>query len=487
MNTCRISWRQLQPADALVPTLQDRSDGVVALVVGTPDVRDVLEDAAFVGGLDEQADRELVSVEVPGEVVARVHDGVRTPSDGIGIRVDGAIRPEALPHEVRHHRRLVQRQQCRRRGEEVGCDEAGGAGLEVPARMPERKRPIILGRIGVLLARGPERGVVQTPRFGRKGVDDLGAKEPLDAGASHAVHLGPGRGHEVGAGDGIESVDRVTVEVDDRVESVGHGTDRDGTTLRAVSDTPSPARRLSGLSIIVTGASSGIGAAVARRFAAEGARLTLGSRTDPELGGARWVQTDVADPEQADALIKAAVDDHGRLDVLVNNAGVQIEKSIVVTTDADYDRVFDVNVRGVFNCARAAVRAMSTQGGGSIINIGSTAAQHADHGMAVYDASKGAVHALSRAIAVDHGPEGIRCNVIAPGWITTELTTAVFDEATDPAAARARAAARHPVRRLGDPADVAGLAAWLAGPEASFANGAVFTLDGGLTAQNPIS
>ena len=248
-------------------------------------------------------------------------------------------------------------------------------------------------------------------------------------------------------------------------------------------------KRLSDLSIVVTGASSGIGEAIARRFWEEGAKLTLGSRTEP-IGvgaGVRWLATDVSDPAAADALIAAAVEQWGTLDVLVNNAGVQVEKTIADTTDDEFDAVIDVNVRGVFNCARAAVRQIRSQpGGGAIINIGSIAADSADHGMAVYNASKGAVHALTRAIAIDHGRDGIRCNAIAPGWIATRLAAAAFDLADDPTAARDDAVRHHPVGRLGLPEDIANLAVWLASDESTFASGSVFTIDGGLTAQSPI-
>ncbi len=247
--------------------------------------------------------------------------------------------------------------------------------------------------------------------------------------------------------------------------------------------------RLSDLSIVVTGASSGIGKAIAKRFWEEGARLTLGSRTEPTDTGAgvRWHHTDVSDPAAADQLIAHAVEHWGKLDVLVNNAGVQVEKSIVDTSDDDYDAVMNVNVRGVFNCARAAVRQIQSQpGGGAIINIGSISGESADHGMAVYNASKGAVHALTRAIAIDHGRDGIRCNAIAPGWIATALADAAFDLADDPEAARSEAVGQHPVGRLGLPDDVASLAVWLASDESQFASGSVYTIDGGLTAQSPI-
>lgn len=242
-----------------------------------------------------------------------------------------------------------------------------------------------------------------------------------------------------------------------------------------------------GCSVVVTGASSGIGEAIARRFLAEGWRVMTGSRTEPAGVDAPWVRTDVADPAAADALIEAAAAAFGGLDAVVNNAGVQVTKTVADTSDDEFDSVMDVNVRGVFNVCRAAVRRMRDQpGGGSIVNIGSTAGFAVDHNMAVYNASKGAVHSLTRAIAVDHGPDGIRCNAICPGWIATEMADAAFDLAPDPAAARAAAAARHPVGRLGLPADVAALAVWLAGDESAFVSGSLFTVDGGLTAQSPI-
>ncbi|WP_423919116.1 SDR family NAD(P)-dependent oxidoreductase [Candidatus Poriferisodalis sp.] len=252
-------------------------------------------------------------------------------------------------------------------------------------------------------------------------------------------------------------------------------------------------------SVVVTGASSGIGEAIARRFVADGWDVLTGSRNEPDLDGAGWLRTDVADPVQADALVAAAVEQFGSLDVVVNNAGVQVEKTVADTTDEEFDHVIDVNVRGVFNMCRAAVRQMTGQmtgqqsgseagrpRGGVIINIASIAATHADAGMAVYNASKGAVEALTRAIAVDHGHQGIRCVAVSPGWIATALADAVFDLEADPDAARAASVERHPVGRLGTPDDVAEVVAWLAGPAASFISGSVFTVDGGLTAQSPI-
>ena len=237
---------------------------------------------------------------------------------------------------------------------------------------------------------------------------------------------------------------------------------------------------------MVTGASSGIGLAVARRFADEGAALTLGSRSESDVPGANWVPTDVADPALADALIAVAVDAHGRVDVLVNCAGVQVEKTVADTSDDEYDLVMGANVRGTFNCCRAAIRSMRNSGGGCIVNIGSISGDVADHGMAVYDASKGAVHALTRAIAADHGADGIRCNAVAPGWTATAMVDAAFASTGDPAAALAEAEARHPTGRIGTPDDIAGLVLWLASDESGFVSGSVFTIDGGLTAGSPI-
>lgn len=240
-------------------------------------------------------------------------------------------------------------------------------------------------------------------------------------------------------------------------------------------------------SVVVTGASSGIGEAIARRFVADGWDVLTGSRRQPELAGAGWLQTDVAAPSQADALVAAAVERFGQIDAVVNNAGVQVEKTIADTTDEEFDQVMKINVRGVFNMCRAAVRQMAGQpDGGVIINIASIAATHADASMAVYNASKGAVEALTRAIAIDHGHHGVRCVAVSPGWINTALADAAFDMQPDPEAARVEALRRHPVGRLGTPDDIAEAVAWLASPMAGFVSGSVLTVDGGLTAQSPI-
>ena len=248
---------------------------------------------------------------------------------------------------------------------------------------------------------------------------------------------------------------------------------------------------LTGKTAIVTGASRGIGLAIARRFAEEGARVLVASRSAPpedmQTGSCRWHAADISDPAQVEALFDQAVAQVGRVDVLVNNAGVQLEKTLAETSEEDWDWLMGINLKGLFLCSRAAIRQMRHQGGGgAILNLGSVSGQIADYGLAAYCASKAGVHGLTRAIAVDHGPEGIRCNAICPGWIRTEMVDQAFAQADDPSDAERRALARHPLGRMGAPEDIAAMAAWLASDEASFVSGQFFTVDGALTAASPI-
>ncbi len=172
----------------------------------------------------------------------------------------------------------------------------------------------------------------------------------------------------------------------------------------------------------------------------------------------------------------------GRLDVLVNNAAVELEARLEETSVTQWDHVMAVNVRGVFLCTKHALPLLRRAGGGSIINVSSVDGFWAEPGLAAYNASKGAVLALTRAIAIDHGPEGIRCNSICPSYVVTDMLEQFFDSQPDPQDARARAASAHALRRLSTPGEVANLALWLASEESSFASGQTFVLDGGLTA-----
>ncbi|WFE91313.1 SDR family oxidoreductase [Roseibium porphyridii] len=239
--------------------------------------------------------------------------------------------------------------------------------------------------------------------------------------------------------------------------------------------------RLSGKKAFVTGGRSGIGRGIVDAFRAEGADVVACGRGEqPDGFEARWIRLDVSDPN---AVFDAARS-LGALDIVVNNAGVQVEKTVVDSSDEDWDRVIGTNARGVFNVCRAFIPQMSL--GGSIINIGSISGTVADPSLALYNASKAFVHGLTRSVAVDHGP-AVRCNAICPGWIETGMLEAGFDLAMDPKKAETDAIARHPIRRFGQPSDIAAMAVWLASDDASFATGQMFTLDGGMTAASPLN
>lgn len=244
---------------------------------------------------------------------------------------------------------------------------------------------------------------------------------------------------------------------------------------------------LAGRVAVVTGGGRGIGRAIVDALAGAGALvITCGRGARPADMPAEivWVRADVADPSDVDAL-RAAAATLGPPTILVNNAGVQIEKTVTESTDADWDLLIGANARGVFNACRAFIPGMVAAGGGAVVNIGSISGDAADPRMALYNASKAFVHGLTRSIAVDHGP-AVRCNAVRPGWIMTGMADAAFALARDPAAARADALARHPARRFGSPEDVARAVLWLASDDAAFVTGQCVTVDGGLTAASPL-
>lgn len=239
---------------------------------------------------------------------------------------------------------------------------------------------------------------------------------------------------------------------------------------------------------IITGAASGIGRAAALRFAEEGARLWLAD-LDTEAGevlaaqlGARFLRTDVAKAADCQALVDAAVQQHGRLDIAFNNAGVSDGPIPPGTIDYPlelWDRMIAVNLSGVFYGLRAQVRAMLQTGGGAIVNTASIAGQIAFAGVPGYVAAKHGVVGLTKTVAVEYGAQGIRCNAIAPGFIETPMTQPVLQIQQF----RDMAEATVPSGRVGSAEEIANLALWLASDRASYVNGALVAADGGFLAR----
>ncbi len=249
-------------------------------------------------------------------------------------------------------------------------------------------------------------------------------------------------------------------------------------------------KRLKNKTALVTGGRQGIGRGIVDAFLAEGARVMTCGRGDRPADlpkEALWITADLSQRLAVDALCQTVEDTFGGLDVLVNNSGVQLEKTVVETTDDDWDLVMGINAKGLFMTCRGLIPFMGHgEQAGSIINIGSISGRNADPGLAIYNASKAFVHGLTRSIAVDHGPQ-VRCNAIAPGWIMTGMADAAFALSNDPKAAEADAQNRHAVGRFGRPEDIANMAVWLASDESAFATGQVYVVDGGLTAASPIN
>ncbi len=244
--------------------------------------------------------------------------------------------------------------------------------------------------------------------------------------------------------------------------------------------------RIEGKTAVITGGAGGIGRAVAERFLKEGASVLIGDLADaPDVpDGAAYRQTDVSSGSSVKALMADAGERFGdRLDILVTCAGIEIEKTIEDTTEEEWDRSINVNLKGTFLASKFAVPLMRTAGGGSIVTFGSYDGFIADPNLAAYCASKGGVHALTRAMACDYGPEGIRCNAVCPGYIETPMLQSFFGSAGDIDTLKEEVRRVHPIRRWGQPSDVANLVLWLASDEAGYASGQLWVLDGGLTAQ----
>lgn len=235
-------------------------------------------------------------------------------------------------------------------------------------------------------------------------------------------------------------------------------------------------RDFTGTTAVVTGGAQGIGRAIADRLAAEGADVVIGDLRDPaDLGvNQRWVHLDVTSEESAISLAAECGDAVG---VLVNNAGIMFEASIADQTIEQWDMAMAINLRGPWLMAKALL-AQLTARGAAVINIGSIEGIGSNPLHTAYSASKGGVHGLTAAMAVDLGPMGVRCNAIAPGWIDTALNRDYIDRLPNRDQALKELGQLHPVGHIGDPADVASVAAFLASPDARFVSGQVVVVDG---------
>ena len=243
---------------------------------------------------------------------------------------------------------------------------------------------------------------------------------------------------------------------------------------------------------LITGAGSGIGRATALLFAQEGATVVAVDRSQEQaeetqrlieqLGGiCRAIAADVSQEQAVIAAIQQTVEQFGRLDVLHNNAGISLLKSITETSEAEIDQLLGINLKGVIFGCKYAIPQMVRQGGGAIINTGSELAMVGQPLYSVYCASKGAVLALTRALAVEWAAQGVRINAVCPGPIQTPMLQAEFDLAADPIAEARAAVQTIPAGRLGTPEDIARVVLFLASEDAQFVHGAAIVADGAKT------
>ena len=248
--------------------------------------------------------------------------------------------------------------------------------------------------------------------------------------------------------------------------------------------------RLEGKVALITGAARGQGAAEARLFAQEGAKVIVADVSDPEGiavaaeiaeagGDAIYVHLDVTDESEWKAAVQSAITSFGKLDILVNNAGIWRRGHVMETSSEQWDDIMDVNAKGVFLGTKAAIPEMRKAGGGSIVNISSTAGLVGSKTSSAYSASKGAVRIFSKSTAIQYASEGIRANSIHPGPIDTDMGDQVWPDPTSREASISRTA----LSRIGTAQDIAYGALYLASDESSFVTGSELVIDGGVTAQ----
>ena len=235
---------------------------------------------------------------------------------------------------------------------------------------------------------------------------------------------------------------------------------------------------------IVTGGGSGIGLAIAQKFVADKIKTIIIGRDKTKLSAARkklgnycyTIPFDLTDLDGIPGLVKGLIQEFGRIDILVNNAGINMKKEFTEVTDADFQRILLTNVSSVFALSREVVRYMEKKRSGSIINISSMASQYGIPKVIAYTASKSAIEGMTRAMAVELSPKGIRVNCIAPGFIATDMSAKALNDDKE---RKQKVISRTPMGYMGDPADIANAALYLANGEAKYVTGVVLPVDGG--------
>ena len=247
--------------------------------------------------------------------------------------------------------------------------------------------------------------------------------------------------------------------------------------------------RLDGKVAIVTGAGGGIGRAMVVRLAEEGAQVVAADVNEEraaetaELAGTSYEVVDVSQPEQVERLVATAVERHGKLTTMCNNAAISIPGDVTEVSVEDFDRTISVNLRGVFLGCKYSVPALLAAGGGSIVNTGSVNSLVAEPFLAAYCASKGGVLMLSKAVALDYADKGVRCNCLCPGWVDTPINHPHAERMGGLDGVLESLPEWQPIGRQGYPEEIADAAVYLASDESAFMTGSAFVIDGGMTAR----